>query len=150
MRVVLCGAGQIGAVHAASLSRAAVVSELIVADLDADRAAVLAERFGARATDLDQAFSAAPDAVVIGVPTPAHAGLVRTCIERRIPCLCEKPLAGELDESVALVREVEAASARVQVGFMRRFDPALGELRALIGGGEAGAGSHHPRGLTRS
>ena len=138
MRVVLCGAGQIGAVHATSLSQAAAVSELIIADLDTARAAALAESVGARATGLDEAFSAAPDAVVIGVPTPAHAGLVRACIERRIPCFCEKPLAGELDESIDLVREVEAASARVQVGFMRRFDPALSELRALIAGGDVG------------
>jgi myo-inositol 2-dehydrogenase/D-chiro-inositol 1-dehydrogenase len=79
-----------------------------------------------------------PDAVVIAAPTPAHAGLVRRSIAAGIPCFCEKPLSGELDETVALVREVEAAGATVQVGFMRRFDAGIRALRGMIERGELG------------
>ena len=138
MRVLLCGAGQIGAVHAASLAESRRVSELVITDLDMERAQALAARVGARALALDEAFALDPGAVVIGAPTPAHAELVRRAIDRGIPCLCEKPLSGELEESVDLVREVEQSGVQVQVGFMRRFDPALQALRGLIVGGELG------------
>jgi myo-inositol 2-dehydrogenase / D-chiro-inositol 1-dehydrogenase len=138
MRVLLCGAGQIGAVHAVSLAASARVSELLITDLDMDRANALAGRVGARAVALDDGFALGPDAVVIGAPTPAHAELVRRSVGLGIPSLCEKPLSGELDESIELVREVERSGVEVQVGFMRRFDPALQTLRGLIVGGGLG------------
>ena len=138
MRVLLCGAGQIGSLHAANLARAEGVSELIVADVEPARAEALAERVSARAAPAGDPFAVDPDAVVVAAATPAHAGLVRGAVERGIPCFCEKPLSADVDETVALVREVEAAGAAVQVGFMRRFDPALRELRELIVGGGLG------------
>jgi myo-inositol 2-dehydrogenase / D-chiro-inositol 1-dehydrogenase len=138
MRVLLCGAGQIGGLHAVNLAASPRVRELLVTDLEMDRARALAARVGARAVTLDEGFALGPDAVVIGAPTPAHASLVRRSIGLGIPCLCEKPLSGELDESVELVREVEESGVEVQVGFMRRFDPALATLRDLIVGGGLG------------
>ena len=138
MRVLLCGAGQVGSLHAGNLVRAAAASEVLIADVDAARAEALAVHAGARPAPADDPFSAQPDAVVVAAATPAHAGLVRACIARSIPCFCEKPLSAEVDETVELVREVEAAGLAVQVGFMRRFDPALRELRDLIAGGDLG------------
>ena len=138
MRVVLCGAGHIGAVHAANLAASGRVDELVVADLDATRAGELAARTEARATTPDEAFMLGPDAVIIAAPTPAHAGLVRRAVAAGIPCFCEKPLSGDLDETVDLVREVEAAGANVQVGFMRRFDAGIRALRGMIEAGELG------------
>ena len=138
MRVLLCGAGKVGSLHAGNLVRAAAASEVLIADVDAPRAEALALQVGARPAPAPDPFSAEPDAVVIAAATPAHAGLVRTCIERGTPCFCEKPLSAEVDETVALVREVEASGLAVQVGFMRRFDLALRELRDLIAGGDLG------------
>jgi myo-inositol 2-dehydrogenase/D-chiro-inositol 1-dehydrogenase len=138
MRVLLFGAGQAGSLHAGNLVRAAAASEVLIADVDAARAEALAARVGARPAPLDDPFSAGPDAVVVAAATPAHAGLVRACIEHGAPCFCEKPLSARVDETVALVREVEASGLPVQVGFMRRFDPALRELRELIVGGGLG------------
>lgn len=133
-RVLLCGAGQIGSLHAANLARAEGVSELVVADVDPGRARLLADRVSARAAPEGDPFAVAPDALVVAAATPAHAGLVRQSIQRGIPCFCEKPLSADLDETVELVREVERAGATVQVGFMRRFDPGLRAMRDLIVG----------------
>ena len=138
MRVVLCGAGHIGVVHAANLAASDRVTELVVADLDTARAGELAAGIGARAATPDEAFMLGPDAVVIAAPTPAHAGLVRRSVTAGIPCFCEKPLSGDVDETVELVREVEAAGAVVQVGFMRRFDNGIQALRGMIVRGELG------------
>jgi len=138
VRVVLCGAGHIGAVHAQNLAAHRRVDELIVADLDIARAGELAARTGARPATPDEAFMLGPDAVVIAAATPAHAGLVRRAVAGGIPCFCEKPLSGDREESVALVREVEAAGGVVQVGFMRRFDAGIRALRDMIQAGELG------------
>ncbi|HEY7259264.1 MAG TPA: Gfo/Idh/MocA family oxidoreductase [Gaiellales bacterium] len=138
MRIVLCGAGHIGAVHAQNLAAHRRVDELVVADLDLARAGELAAGVGARPATPDEAFMLGPDAVVIAAATPAHAGLVRRAIAAGIPCFCEKPLSGDVDESVALVREVEAAGGVVQVGFMRRFDAGIRALRGMVERGELG------------
>jgi myo-inositol 2-dehydrogenase / D-chiro-inositol 1-dehydrogenase len=138
MRVLLCGAGQIGSLHAANLAHAAGVSELVVADVDPTRAEALADRVSARVAAPGDPFAVNPDAVVVAAATPAHAGLVRGAVERGVPCFCEKPLSAEISETVALVGEVERAGVPVQVGFMRRFDPGLSALRELIVGGGLG------------
>jgi myo-inositol 2-dehydrogenase/D-chiro-inositol 1-dehydrogenase len=138
VRVVLCGAGHIGAVHAANLAASDRVTELVIADLDAARATDLATRTAAAAATPDEALALGPDAVVIAAPTPAHARLVRRSVAAGIPCFCEKPLSGSLDETIELVREVEAAGATVQVGFMRRFDAGIRAMRGMIERGELG------------
>ncbi len=138
MRVLLCGAGQIGSIHAVSLARSSRITDLVISDLDLERAAALAARVDARVLAVDDAFRLELDAIVIGAPTPVHAPLVRRALAHGIPCFCEKPLSGDLDETVELVREAEQAGVAVQVGFMRRFDPALLTLRELITGGDLG------------
>jgi myo-inositol 2-dehydrogenase/D-chiro-inositol 1-dehydrogenase len=138
MRVALIGAGSIGSLHAQTLHANPRVEELVVSDLDVTRAEALAARFDAAAMAPDGAFAQAPDAVVIAVATPGHGPLVRRCVEAEIPCFCEKPLAAGVDESVALTRLAESRGSLVQVGFMRRFDPAIAQLRDLIVSGELG------------
>jgi myo-inositol 2-dehydrogenase / D-chiro-inositol 1-dehydrogenase len=138
VRVLLCGAGQIGALHARNLAALDGVSALWVADVDSARAAALAAAVGAQPAPEPDAFACAPGAVVVAAATPAHAALVRRCLERGIPCFCEKPLSAAVDETVVLGRESEAARVPVQVGFMRRFDPGLVALRDLVTGGGLG------------
>lgn len=139
MKVALIGAGRIGAMHGQRLAADDWVTELLVADAAPALAAQLVARLGeGRAVSVDDAFGAAPDAVVIAAATPAHPELVARCIEREIPCFCEKPLTLEVPESVKLTRSAERNGTLVQVGFMRRFDPGLRRLRALIGDGELG------------
>ena len=63
MRVLLCGAGQVGSLHAGNLVRAAGASEVLIADVDAARAEALALEVGARPAPVADPFSAEPDAV---------------------------------------------------------------------------------------
>jgi myo-inositol 2-dehydrogenase / D-chiro-inositol 1-dehydrogenase len=137
MRVALLGAGRIGVMHARLLATIESVEELVVADVDAARAATIAQEVGARAASVEDAIETA-DALVIAAATDAHAGLVRRGVARRIPVFCEKPLAADLADSIAVSREVEAAGATVQLGFQRRFDPGYVEARRLVTSGELG------------
>lgn len=138
MRVAVFGAGRIGAVHAENLATTGRADELLVIDEDLQRAAEVAQRVGAIAVAPEAAWASELDAVVIATPTRTHAELVDRCIDRGLPVFCEKPLADDYADTVALVARVEQTGTRLQVGFMRRFDPPHAELRRLIRDGALG------------
>ena len=103
----------------------------------------VATQVGARALPSVDALLDAADAIVIAAATDAHADLVRAGIGRRVPTYCEKPLAGTLDETIAVAELVEASGVPFQLGFQRRFDAGL--PRSPADGGERRAG-HRLRG----
>lgn len=137
MRVAVIGTGSMGGMHARLLSQLPEVSELLIVDADADRAALVARETNARAVTHDEAISEA-DAVVIATPADLHAISLEAAVARGVPVLCEKPLTDDLETSAALVAAVEAASAHVEMGFQRRHDPAFAEARRMVASGEAG------------
>ncbi len=138
MKVALIGAGRIGRLHARLLASTAGVERLIVADADAARAADVAQEVGADAVgSIDDALDAA-EATVIAAATSAHAELIRASIARGLPTFCEKPLSGELDDTIALAGEIEGSGVPFQLGFQRRFDPGYREARRRVESGELG------------
>ena len=138
MRIALLGAGRIGQLHGTLLAAQPDVDAIVVADVDPARAAATAAAVGGRAAASHEAAMDGADAVVVAASTTAHAGLVAAAVERGLPTFCEKPLAFDLAETVALVDQIEARGAIVQVGFQRRFDPAFLEARRLVASGEIG------------
>jgi myo-inositol 2-dehydrogenase/D-chiro-inositol 1-dehydrogenase len=137
MRVAQLGAGRIGAMHAETLSRLLAPGELVLADLDAERARTLAAAVSAEATNVDEAIAGA-DALVIAASSNAHPELIRAGIDRRIPIFCEKPLSISLEVTRGLVDEIEASGTPFQLGFQRRFDPAYVEARRRLVAGDLG------------
>jgi myo-inositol 2-dehydrogenase/D-chiro-inositol 1-dehydrogenase len=138
MRVALIGAGRIGTLHARLLSATDGVGELTVADAMPDRAATVAAEVGAKAApSIDAALDGA-EAVVIAAATDAHAELIRASMRRGLPTFCEKPLALDLGDSIALCSEIERSGVPFQLGFQRRFDAAYREARRLVETGELG------------
>src|SRR5918994_3969585 len=77
--------------------------------------------------------------VVIASSDATNADFVLACLAQGKPVLCEKPLATTAEASL-LVAEAEAASGRrlVQVGFMRRFDPAYTAMKRELDRGHLG------------
>jgi myo-inositol 2-dehydrogenase/D-chiro-inositol 1-dehydrogenase len=140
MRIGIAGVGRIGALHAANLAALAPVDEVLLFDPVPGRAQQAATGLGPGVTPVAGfgELLAACDGVLIATPTDTHAGLVRQCLAARVPALCEKPVAGDLDALAGLVAEVEASGVEVLVGFQRRFDPAVAELRRRIRAGELG------------
>ena len=137
MRIGLLGAGRIGRKHAEALASLDAIDELLIGDVNETAAAEVAAKVGGRSAPTEDVM-AASDAIVIAAATDAHAPLVRAGIERGIAVFCEKPLAGTLDEAIALAREVEQSGIRFQLGFQRRFDAGYREARRLIQSGELG------------
>jgi myo-inositol 2-dehydrogenase/D-chiro-inositol 1-dehydrogenase len=137
MRFAQLGAGRIGAMHAESLSRLLAPGELVLADLDEERARTVAAAVGGEATNVESAIAGA-DALVIAASSDAHPELIRAGIGRGIPIFCEKPLATTLEETKRLVEEIEASGIPFQLGFQRRFDAAYVEARRRLLGGDLG------------
>jgi myo-inositol 2-dehydrogenase / D-chiro-inositol 1-dehydrogenase len=138
IRVGVIGVGVMGSDHARTLQH--VVSGATVSavtDFAADRAAALAEELGARAFgSADELIGAdVVDAVIIASPDHHHAAQVMSCLYKRKPLLCEKPLAPSLDDCRAVVdaqNDLALPHPLVSVGFMRRFDPGYVELAAAV------------------
>jgi myo-inositol 2-dehydrogenase/D-chiro-inositol 1-dehydrogenase len=133
-----------GADHAKILSRDLPgVTLQYVCDADAARARLVADACGAEnaATDpMTVIAGKAVDAVLIASPDHTHAALTKACIELGKPVLCEKPLSPKLAECLDVIAaEVRNGRRLVQVGFMRRFDPAYVEMKAALNGGAIGA-----------
>jgi myo-inositol 2-dehydrogenase/D-chiro-inositol 1-dehydrogenase len=138
MRIAVLGAGRMGQRHAALVAAQPGVDQVVVHDVDAPRAEALAADVGGRtAPDASTAIGQA-DAVIVAASTTAHAALVAEAVDAGKPVLVEKPLAFDLDETIALTLRVEAAAGVVQVAFQRRFDPACLEARRLLASGELG------------
>ncbi|MDM4721894.1 Gfo/Idh/MocA family oxidoreductase [Micromonospora sp. WMMA1363] len=139
MRVALVGAGRMGGIHAATLSRHPDVDSLVVADIDNRRARAVADRLGATAApSVDEVFNSGADAVVIASTTTAHPGLIRQSVRAGLPAFCEKPIGLDLPESMDTVHDVRAADAVLQIGFMRRFDAGYLTGRGLVRSGRLG------------
>jgi myo-inositol 2-dehydrogenase/D-chiro-inositol 1-dehydrogenase len=139
MRIGVAGVGRIGTMHATHLASLAAVDEVLLHDPVPGRAEQVASTIGkARPAGGVPDLLTESDGVLIATPTDTHPGLVRACLAAGRPALCEKPIAADLDEMTALVDEIEASGVPVLVGFQRRFDPAVVELRRRIATGELG------------
>ncbi len=139
MRIGLVGTGRIGAFHARTLTDTDGVDEVIVADVDAKRAAQVAQDIGAQAApDVDGLLASGLDGLVITSPTPTHAPLLRAGVAAGIPTFCEKPLGGDISETIDLVRELQDGPVPVHVGFQRRFDTGYRRIREAVRSGELG------------
>lgn len=136
VRVGVIGTGSIGTSHARDLARAVAGSSVAaVHDVDAARAAALADELGARALPSAGALidDDDVDAVLIASPDAVHAEQALACLAAGKPVLCEKPLSPSADDAWRVV-EAEAARGQrlITVGFMRRFDPGYLGLKAEL------------------
>ncbi|MGH2626790.1 MAG: Gfo/Idh/MocA family protein [Anaerolineales bacterium] len=140
--VAMIGLGRMGQVHARILAQGVEGARLTaLADVDAERARLAAEQLGvARWFDDPDELLAAGDvqAVVIAAPSHLHLGLVQAAARAGMAILCEKPLALTLAETDRAITAAARAGVPLQVGFMRRTQPAYLGMKQAIEAGEVG------------
>ncbi|WP_155980739.1 Gfo/Idh/MocA family oxidoreductase [Nocardia sp. CNY236] len=135
----LAGAGRMGAVHAETLTTLPTVATVVIADADADRARAAATDLGAEfAPDIDTLFAEQLDGLVVATATDSHPALIARAVDAGIPVFCEKPVAVDIEGTVAVVDHLRHAAVPVQIGFQRRFDPGYRAARAAIASGRLG------------
>src|SRR6202158_4068759 len=136
------GVGEMGRRHAENLRRLIPEARLVaVADIAASRARQVADEL-----EIEHSFGSFEDmlalkgidCVVIATPDKFHAQAIRTAAAARKHILSEKPLATNLADAHAAVDAVAKAGVHLQVGFMRRYDPAYSAAMKRIEAGEIG------------
>ncbi len=77
---------------------------------------------------------------MVATPDETHEQFVLACLAAGKPVFCEKPLAPTADACLRIV-EAEVAGGRhlLQVGYMRRYDPAYQTLKQNLDDRAAGA-----------
>jgi inositol 2-dehydrogenase len=140
--VGVVGVGRMGRRHAENLRSLIPEAKLVaVADADLEAARRLAadleiEHSYASIQDLVERKDI--DAVVIASPSKFHLSGVQTAASAGKHILCEKPLALTIDGVDDAIAAARSANVLLQVGFMRRYDPAYAEAYKRIESGEIG------------
>lgn len=127
-RFGVIGGGLIAqAVHLPNLNANAAVDLVAIAEPSAETSTGLAAKYGFRSSYLDwrEMFQIEKlDAVVVCSPHSTHAAIVNAAIELGVHSLVEKPLCIDPVDAQAIATAATAAGVIVQVGYMKRFDPA--------------------------
>lgn len=140
--VGVVGVGEMGKRHAENLRRLVPEASLVaIADVAPERARQVATELEVEKwfSSLDEMLACKEvDAVVIATPDKFHARAVVAAAEAGKDILCEKPLALTLADATTAISAAAQKSVRLQVGFMRRYDPAYATAMKRIEAGEIG------------
>ena len=139
MRIGLAGVGRIGAFHAETLKAVADVDTLVRRGRRARSGPRRRRRLGVESVESPEAlFGAGIDGLVIAAATSAHAALVVAGVEAGLPTFCEKPVADDVDGTLAVLAKVDGSDVPVHIGFQRRFDAGYVAARAAVQSGSLG------------
>ncbi|NIO06297.1 MAG: Gfo/Idh/MocA family oxidoreductase [Proteobacteria bacterium] len=138
----LVGTGRAGMVHGTNVTRRLKNAEL-VALVDSNEKTLKESGevlgVGELYTDYKQAIDRRDiDAVIIVTPTFTHAEIACSAAQHGKHILLEKPMAISVDECVAVNAAVEKNNVKLQLGFMRRFDPAFVQAKEHLASGQMG------------
>jgi len=129
VNIGIIGAGRIGQIHAENLcTRIKEARVVAVADKEETRAQVVAGKYGKVKwyKDFEKMLKQEDiEAVVICTDTSVHKKAIIESAKKGKHIFCEKPIALTLEETDEALSVVEGEGVLLQVGFMRRFDPAL-------------------------
>jgi predicted dehydrogenase len=136
MKVGIVGLGVMGNNHVRVLNQMPQVKKVLVYDISPELNAIgeKNEMVGS----LEELASAAPDYVVVALPTIFHSEAAIFLASRRIPTLLEKPVAPSQTESESIALAFSEAETICAVGHVERFNPSLSALRQKIAEGVIG------------
>lgn len=142
VKFCVIGAGRVGTLHARNIRTRIKNAELVaIVDTDLSSAKKLSDELGGTPVykDLSTALKNSQfDAVVITTPTFTHAPLTIEAAEAGKHVFCEKPMALTLEEADKMISVTRRQSVKLQIGFMRRFDPEFISAKRLVESGEVG------------
>lgn len=143
LRLGLLGAGRMGRNHLRAIAGSTTVRVTALAEPSAAAREALASEGAGGAkvyADLEAMLESGEiDAALVCVPSDLHLATIQRLLAAELPILCEKPVgvtAAQAREAAALVA---LSGVPFQVGFWRRFVPALRRLRERITAGELGS-----------
>lgn len=136
MKIAILGSGRMGAIRAQVLSDAGV--DLTIFNRTADKASSLADKFKCAYSDFSNLTSEEFDGYVVSTATDSHLGFLNQLIPLGKPILCEKPISLDVEETDQVIQDSKKYGTEIQVGFQRRFDPAISKAEKLVSEGKVG------------
>ena len=125
LKVGIFGAGHLGKIHIQQWKEIAGVEIVGFYDPDDEQAATAIAQYPVpRYKDIEQLLHSV-DAVDIVSPTTTHHELAKFCLLNGKHVFIEKPLAHTLEEARELMKLVNEANVKCQVGHVERYNPAL-------------------------
>ncbi len=135
LRVAAIGVGSLGRHHARNYAELAAEGriELVgICDTDAATAAEISEKNGCPAFPDWHELLEKVDAVSIATPTETHCEIACEFLEKGVHVLVEKPIAPLLDEADKMIAASAASGAKLMVGQLERYNPAMVALRPHV------------------
>lgn len=145
LRVGVVGLGWAGQQHMQAFHDLPGVELVAIAGMEDEVRAELAETFGVARTYRDWTDLVADgglDAVSVAVPTFLHAPITIGALEAGLHVLCEKPIARDGSEAVAMVEAARAAGRVLEVAFNHRRRGDIEAIRSAVDEGTIGRPYH--------
>src|SRR5271163_293912 len=140
LKLGVVGAGAVlDRYHMPAINGVPEVIRAIVIDADGERARRVADRYGFPkwSTDLADLVRHADLAIAL-VPNGLHAPVSCELLGQGIHVLCEKPMARNVDECLAMIEASRRGNAQLCIGHNRRFQQHMKLAKQLLGKGLIG------------
>ncbi len=141
LNIGIIGAGRISQVHTPLLAQRVPRGRVLkLCDLDLDKAHALGDPLGIPVCqDYHEILSdPAIDAVFILASTDAHVMIALEAAKAGKHIFCEKPIDHNADKIRKVIKAVDAAGIKFQVGFNRRFDRNFSHIKKTVEDGKVG------------
>lgn len=139
MKYGVVGTGYWGSNHvrvASELADAGAIDDVIICDVDEERAAELADEHGVDYTTDFREMDA--DVATVATPSTTHERIASNLLATGTDVLVEKPLALDSDAAWNIVETAEEHDRTLGVGHIFRYHPGLRKLKELVDAGELG------------
>ncbi len=135
LKTAVIGVGSLGQHHArnyAELAKEGIGEFVGVCDVNEENARTIAEKNGCNYfTDWRELLDKVT-AVSIVTPTETHCEIACAFLEKGVNVLVEKPFALTLAEADLMIEAAEKSGAKLMVGHLERFNPAMVALRPQV------------------
>lgn len=134
-RTAVVGVGSLGRHHArnyAELGNEGSVDFVGVSDVNEQTAASVAAENATVFFSEWRELVGNVDAVSIATPTETHCDIACAFLDAGIHVLVEKPIAGTLKQADRMIAAAAASGAKLMVGQLERFNPAMVALRPYV------------------
>jgi predicted dehydrogenase len=129
LKIGIFGVGHLGKFHISNWKEIAGAEIVGFYDPNDETAAAVAEKFGIkRFTDMELLMDEIDAADVI-TPTQFHFPVCELALRKSKHVFVEKPLANNMEEARKMLKLVEEAKVKFQVGHVERFNPAFVALK---------------------
>lgn len=129
IKIGVLGAGHLGSIHLKCLKDVPAFEVVGFFDTDPEKVKKAQAAYGYTPFESAEALIDAVDAIDIVTPTMAHFQPAQLAIRKGKHVFIEKPVTSTLEEATKLVKLVEEAQVKAQVGHVERFNPAFLALR---------------------